>query len=177
MLKAAMRALTVRPSLMLLAVAALTGATVVAADKPITSQAPGPPPRTNAAVPIPNATNSLSGFLRSLREPIVLDQNPERRTAKKGRTNIDEIAIFALKDAGGTRFCIFFYGAYGEAWLKKEKRPLLVLLPRPIEKYAWGGYAPARGSQEEKEVARIVAAALGENPKKYLEAVPRYAKP
>lgn len=110
--------------------------------------------------------------MRSLKEPIVLDQNPERRIAKKGRTSVDEVQVFALKDGGGARLCISFYGAYDEAWLKTNKHALLVLRPAPIEQYGWGGYAPERGSEEEKEVARVLAAATGENPKKYLELVP-----
>lgn len=156
---------------MVLAVVAGCRLAPVANDKPINPQARRPSPSTDAPASSSKATNSLPVFLRSLRDPIVLDQDPERRIARKGWTGVDYIEIFALKDAGGTRFCISFYGAYGETWLKAEKRPLLVVLPRPVEKWSWDGYAPARGSDEEREVARIVGAATGENPRKYLEAV------
>ena len=165
-----MKAIMFKSAIAVLAASTLFSKGVRAEDQPTNSQAAILSQNTNAPATSAFPTNSLLGFMRSLKKPIVLDQNPERRIAKKGRTVVDKVMVLTLKDGGETRFCVSFYGAYGEAWLKTNKHALLVLCPRPIEQYGWDGYAPKRGSVEEKELAAVLAAATGDTPKKYLEA-------
>jgi hypothetical protein len=112
--------------------------------------------------------DTLRGFLNTLQKPVVFDADSQRKDAPKGTMLVDELVIYALRDGGGRRFCISYYGHYGESWLTEHKQGLFVVLPRPVEKFGWGGFGTTRRSQEETEIATMIADATHTEPKTFL---------
>ena len=122
------------------------------------------------------APETLRAFLDALQKPIVVDADAARKNSPKGSFSVDELTVYGLRDNAGRRFCISYYGRYGERWLAERKRGLFVILPQPLEEFGWGGLGTQRTSPEEAEVAKILAEALKTDPQTFLE-LPKQSGP
>ena len=99
-----------------------------------------------------------------------MDTDPQRKHPK-GKIIVDHLVIYGLRDSGGRRFCVCYYGHYGERWLTERKHGLFVVLPRPIEQFSWGGLTPARRSPEEVEITKLLAHATHNEADTFLKPV------
>lgn len=120
----------------------------------------------------PARGDALVDFLAGLKAPVTQDLDPARKRAPKGVLLVDEVVVYALRDSAGQRFCLSCHGRYCQRWLAERDRGLFVLLPHPVESYAWGGFSPARNSEAETQLAALLGGALGEPPNKFLSVTP-----